>query len=145
MKERTAEIFSARVLDVTFPEVTIEMEVSVGTYIRSIARDLARSLGLAGYVTKLHRNRIAHLSELLAVDIEAIELSDSLSYDVILPDIEVVSPDTDTIRQIQSGLKIPNTLGLIAGKQYLVKEGERYVSLIETRDGVVRVIANNIE
>ncbi|MDP2103806.1 MAG: tRNA pseudouridine(55) synthase TruB, partial [Candidatus Gracilibacteria bacterium] len=40
MKARRVEIFSSRVVSFDFPEVTIEMEVSAGTYIRSIARDL---------------------------------------------------------------------------------------------------------
>lgn len=47
MLPRRVEIFSARVVSFTFPEITIEMEVSAGTYIRSIARDLATRLGLA--------------------------------------------------------------------------------------------------
>lgn len=42
--KRTVEIFSSRIVSFSFPEVTIEMEVSVGTYIRSIARDLGEKL-----------------------------------------------------------------------------------------------------
>lgn len=59
--KRTVEIFSSRIVSYSFPEVTIEMEVSVGTYIRSIARDLGKKLGLSGYVTMLHRSKIEHL------------------------------------------------------------------------------------
>ncbi len=58
---RSVEIFSSRIVSFSFPEVTIEMEVSVGTYIRSIARDLGEKLELAGYVTSLHRSKIEHL------------------------------------------------------------------------------------
>lgn len=58
---RSVEIFSSKIVSFSFPEVTIEMEVSVGTYIRSIARDLGEKLGLAGYVTSLHRSKIEHL------------------------------------------------------------------------------------
>lgn len=42
--EREVEIYSSRVVSYAFPEVTIEMEVSVGTYIRSIAQDLGEHL-----------------------------------------------------------------------------------------------------
>lgn len=59
--KRLIEIFSSRIVSFSFPELTIEMEVSVGTYIRSIARDLGEKLGLAGYVTMLHRSKIEHL------------------------------------------------------------------------------------
>ena len=42
--ERTIEIYSSKTLAYSFPELTLEMEVSVGTYIRSIARDLGAKL-----------------------------------------------------------------------------------------------------
>jgi tRNA pseudouridine55 synthase len=61
INKRTIEIFSSKIVSFSFPEVTIEMEVSVGTYIRSIARDLGEKLGLSGYVTMLHRSKIEHL------------------------------------------------------------------------------------
>lgn len=42
--KRTVEILSSKIVSFSFPEITIEMEVSVGTYIRSIARDLGERL-----------------------------------------------------------------------------------------------------
>lgn len=42
--KRMVEIFSSKIVSFSFPEITIEMEVSVGTYIRSIARDLGERL-----------------------------------------------------------------------------------------------------
>jgi len=44
MPERQVEIYTSKILSFDFPEVTIEMEVSAGTYIRSIARDLGKKL-----------------------------------------------------------------------------------------------------
>ena len=85
MTKRLVTIFSSRIVSFSFPDVTIEMEVSVGTYIRSIARDLAERLGLSGYVTMLHRSKIEHLGEHLANKLEDITPLSTLSYADIFP------------------------------------------------------------
>ena len=86
ISKRKIEIFSSRIVSFSFPEVTIEMEVSVGTYIRSIARDLGEKLGLAGYVTMLHRSKIEHLGENLAKKLEDTSLENTLPYEVLFPE-----------------------------------------------------------
>lgn len=143
--ERTVEIFSSRIISYSFPEITLEMEVSVGTYIRSIARDLGERLGLSWYVTMLHRSKIEHLGENSAKKIEEITTEDALSYEDIFLQLWVISPSAEVLADLRNGIVFPNTLGLESDKKYLVKEGEKHVSLIEIRDGCVRVCANNIE
>ena len=143
--ERSVEIYSIRLLDFSFPEVTIEAEVSAGTYIRSIARDLGEKLGLSGYVTRLHRSRIGTLGEELSTRLDDIELTDAISYEVLFPDFPVIAPSAETIQDIRAGLIFDNTLNLEIGKKYLVKEGDIFASLIEEREGSVRVCANGIE
>lgn len=143
--KREVEIFSSKILSFTFPEVTIEMEVSVGTYIRSIARDLGEKLGLGGYVTMLHRSKIEHLDEKLSKKLEDITLEDTLLYEQVFPEFAVLSPEKEDLKKLQNGLKFPNTLGLEPQKKYLVKEEEKYISLIEERGGEVRICVNAIE
>ncbi|MDD5197776.1 MAG: tRNA pseudouridine(55) synthase TruB [Candidatus Gracilibacteria bacterium] len=145
ISKRTVEIFSSKIVSFSFPELTIEMEVSVGTYIRSIARDIGEKLGLAGYVTMLHRSKIEHMGEYLAKKIEDVTIEDILSYEQIFPHFETLSPSFDILEKLRNGLKFPNTLGLKLGKKYLVKDGGKYISLIEEREGEVRICANNIE
>ena len=45
MKSRKAHIASWRILDYNFPQLEIELTVSAGTYIRSIAHDLGTLIG----------------------------------------------------------------------------------------------------
>ncbi|OIP53071.1 tRNA pseudouridine(55) synthase TruB [Candidatus Gracilibacteria bacterium CG2_30_37_12] len=145
ISKRTIEIFSSRIVSFSFPEVTIEMEVSVGTYIRSIARDLGERLGLAGYVTMLHRSKIEHLGEKLSHKTEDISIENALSYEAIFPEFHVISPSQKVLIDLKNGIVFENTLGLQVGKKYLVKDGNMFVSLIEERDGMVRICTNNIE
>lgn len=145
LQKRKVEIFSARVVSFDFPEITIEMEVSAGTYIRSIARDLAVRLGLSGHVTRLHRSQIVHLHESHGKRVEDITEADAILYEQIFPDFAVITPSPEVIGYIRNGLVFPNTLGLEPGRKYLVKEGEKYVSLIEDIWGNVKICANSVE
>jgi tRNA pseudouridine55 synthase len=52
---RTVTVFDIRLLDFSFPAVTLEVRCSKGTYIRSLARDIGEELGMGGCVTALHR------------------------------------------------------------------------------------------
>ena len=55
MKSRGVTIHELAIRDVSDGAVTLTAAVSKGTYIRSLARDVARSLGSVGHVTMLRR------------------------------------------------------------------------------------------
>lgn len=59
LKARTVEIFSIKVVEYDFPKLKLTVHCSSGTYIRSIAFDLGRELGVGGYVTELRRTSIS--------------------------------------------------------------------------------------
>ncbi len=52
---------AVRLLDVSLPDVQIEVECSAGTYIRSIAHDLGARLGVGAHLTALRRVRSGSL------------------------------------------------------------------------------------
>jgi tRNA pseudouridine55 synthase len=57
LKARRVTIQELRIVVATADEVTLAATVSKGTYIRSLARDIARSLGTVGHVSYLRRTR----------------------------------------------------------------------------------------
>lgn len=59
-KKRT--IHSFRIISYTWPALICEIQVSHGTYIRSIARDLGHILWTGGYLEGLERTAIGHIS-----------------------------------------------------------------------------------
>jgi len=87
---REIEIFSLRLLDFSFPEATIEVTVSAGTYIRTLASDIAKSFGLDAYLTLLHRTKIDHLNMSQAKDIETISLDDNIDYTLLFPHFPIL-------------------------------------------------------
>jgi len=55
LKKRTVYIYSNRIISVDLPDVTMEVECSAGTYIRSLASDIGRELGPGGHLKSLRR------------------------------------------------------------------------------------------
>ncbi len=58
LKPRNVQIYSIKFLSYQFPILKIETQVSSGTYIRSLARDIGRRVGCGAYLTELKRTQI---------------------------------------------------------------------------------------
>lgn len=56
--ERTVTIFSIELLDYSYPELKIRTHVSSGTYIRTLAEDIGKTLGTGAYCSTLRRTQI---------------------------------------------------------------------------------------
>ena len=62
MPFRTVNVFSLELLDYSYPDVTIRVHVSSGTYIRTLAQDIGLQLGTGAYCHELRRTKIAEYS-----------------------------------------------------------------------------------
>lgn len=58
LASRTVRIERIEVLGYRYPDLDLRVECGKGTYIRSLARDLGRSLGTGAYVESLRRTRV---------------------------------------------------------------------------------------
>lgn len=58
--------------DHDFLDIEVEVDCSSGTYIRALARDLGKALGVGGHLTQLRRTRIGEYSIDQAQNIEAL-------------------------------------------------------------------------
>jgi tRNA pseudouridine55 synthase len=70
LKAQRIHIHQLRLIDFTPPELVLEVICSKGTYIRSLARDLALKLGSGGHLTALRRTRIGPYSTDESITIE---------------------------------------------------------------------------
>lgn len=68
---RTVRVDHIEILDYAWPTLRLRIDCGKGTYIRSIARDLGKTLGVGGYVTTLHRDRIGDFTVADSVTLEA--------------------------------------------------------------------------
>jgi tRNA pseudouridine55 synthase len=96
---REVEVYEARVLDfVPGPQAVARVEIvcGSGTYLRSIARDLGRRLGVGGYLGRLIRTAYGPLTVETAIKIEAQTTAEDVR-DRLLP-AEVILPDMERVR-----------------------------------------------
>ena len=57
--ERKVTIHSLELVDYTYPELKVRTHVSSGTYIRTLAEDIGKTLGTGAYCTQLRRTKVA--------------------------------------------------------------------------------------
>ena len=70
MKPRVVNIYSFELLKLDLPDVHFRITCSKGTYIRSIANDLGKLLGVGAYLKELRRTKIADFKIENALSIE---------------------------------------------------------------------------
>ncbi|MEG3173016.1 tRNA pseudouridine(55) synthase TruB [Sphingomonas sp. ZB1N12] len=127
-------------------EVTLTAHVSKGTYIRSLARDIAIALGTVGHVTMLRRTKAGpfDLSQAISLDkLDELARGNALE-DVLLPlrvaldDIPALSLTPDQAGALRQGRILA---GIAADDgQYFAELDAVPVALVEVEDGDVRVV-----
>jgi tRNA pseudouridine55 synthase len=127
-------------------EATLTVTVSKGTYVRSLARDIALALGTCGHVTLLRRVRAGPFALTQAISLDNLrDAAMGLALEnVILPleaglvDIPALDLDPEQARAVRQGrvlTGLPHTDGT-----WLARSGLVPVALVELSDGALRAI-----
>ena len=148
LKARSVAIHSLAILPQTAGEdhVTLVAHVSKGTYIRSLARDIAYALGTCGHVTYLRRTKAGPFTQSLAISLDSLEEIAKgrglehllLPLEAGLDDIPALALDQTSAQAVRQGRVLsgmPQSSGL-----YLAKLGSVPVALIEIMDGTATVV-----
>ncbi len=127
-------------------EATLIAHVSKGTYIRSLARDIARALGTVGHVTMLRRLKAGPFGQDRAISLDKLnEVGKGAPLEnVLLPleaglvDIPALNLDPEQARAVRQGRVLT---GLPHGDGvYWARLEDTPVALVELSDGNVRVV-----
>ena len=128
------------------PSITLVAGVSKGTYIRSLARDIARALETVGSVTMLRRLKAGPFTLEQAISLDKLgELAKARSLEqALLPltagldDIPALPVTPDQARALREGRRLAG----IAAKPglHLATEGSVPVALVELSEGELRVV-----
>ncbi len=111
---REVEVYEARVVDFIpgpLALARVEIKCGSGTYLRSIARDLGRRLGVGGYLGRLVRTAYGPLTVENAMRMNAQtsleEVRDRLlPAEVILPDMELVRLNVEQEAMVRQGRSV---------------------------------------
>ena len=138
---RPVEIYSLVFTDLApsdYPEVSFDVVCSTGTYVRTLADDIARALGGRAHLTRLRRVRNGRVNVADAVSVGRIEAAaadgtvESLVVDPAraLSDIPGIEVDESYVPGIRNGVAIP-TARLFDGAA-------------DTGDGLVRLLTDGV-
>ena len=130
---REVEIASIEIHSIVRSELAIDLEISVscsaGTYIRAIARDLGKEMGVGGHLTALRRTLVSPFEVVECQGWEVATLiSTAAGISRILP-IRELSPDEAT--EISFGRAVE--ANQVAGAVAALDRGENFVALLENR------------
>ena len=138
--------------DDTIDEITLTATVSKGTYIRSLARDIARALGTFGHVTMLRRTKAGPFTLEDAISLDKLnEIGKGADItDYILPleagldDIPAFDLTPDQARMLRQGLTLDEDEMIgnpaIDGLFLATENNGSPVALAELFDGTVKVV-----
>lgn len=152
LKSRHVTIYSLSVRPSTssartvLESITLEAHVSKGTYIRSLARDIAHALGTCGHVTYLRRIKAGPFREEQAISLDKLEEAAKgaglehllLPLEAGLDDIPALHLDQTSAQAVRQGRVLsdmPQSSGL-----YLAKLGRVPVALMEITEGTAKVV-----
>ena len=151
LKPRQVTIHELRLISASGNEASFLTTVSKGTYIRSLARDIARALNSVGQVTMLRRTRAGPFGLEKAISLDFLNeaakarrlIGAVLPLEAALDDIPALPITPDQAQLLRFGQRLvgfPEKPGL-----QLATEGGRPVALVEaTADGLTVVRGFNI-
>ncbi len=146
MKLRATTIHSLEIDNAEGQSATLVAHVSKGTYIRSLARDIARAVGSVGHVTYLRRIKAGPFLENQAISLDKCEeiAKGAAIENLLLPleagldDIPVLHLEPDSAQAVRQGRvlsDLPQPDGL-----HLAKLGNTPVALVELEGGSAKVV-----
>lgn len=122
-KPRDIEIFSIELIEYNKPFLTFKCKVSKGTYIRTLAKDIAIKLSTVGHLVKLIRTNIDKFDLNMAKKVNELTINDSISIVEMLT-LPTLIVDNEIEKKIRNGNKLS-----LQGKNILLLVNEKNEAL----------------
>ncbi|MBM3570177.1 MAG: tRNA pseudouridine(55) synthase TruB [Alphaproteobacteria bacterium] len=148
---RQVEIHRLALLDRPAPDLAeFEVECGKGTYVRSLARDLARALGTVGHVAALRRTRVGRFGEADSIPLATVE---EIGYSpaligrirpvaTVLDDIPALAVDESGATLLRQGrpLALPDTASDLGSGIIRAMSGDRLIALVRVTGREARAV-----
>jgi tRNA pseudouridine55 synthase len=147
LKSRKVMVYGVELVVYAGSEATFLVKCGKGTYIRSMARDIALRLGTRGHVTSLIRTKVGKFCINNAILLETFEntvykaasLGLLLPVDEVLDDIPVLTFNLEEARALRQGKQVKFAeCGLNNGAIAVIKADDELLALGEVCDGFIK-------
>ncbi len=99
-------IYNIYLLDFNVDNIIFRVEVSKGTYIRTLGKDIANRLNTIGYLTSLRREAIGEFNVVKSVSIEDVSEKDLIDIKDALYLIKKYKVDDNLIKKVRNGVSL---------------------------------------
>jgi tRNA pseudouridine55 synthase len=156
LKARPVEIFRLDLIARPAPDLAdFEVDCGKGTYIRSLARDLALALGTVGHVAALRRTQVGKFTENRAISLVKLEalghsparFEHLLPVETVLDDIPALAITEEEAALLRKGQFLPmlrtglrDRVPPMSDSPLRAMFGDRLVALVRTEDGEIRPV-----
>lgn len=149
---REVDVFTLEVASRTAEEIVLVVECGKGTYVRSLAADLGRTLGYGAHLAALRRERVGPFGLDRAVALDAIVANpDEARAAVLAPAdalgaVPAVVVDGEGVRRVRQGQAVPRAAWLRADEARdgealrCLDESGALVAVVERRGETVRAL-----
>ena len=153
LQARPVDIYELELTEARPDSADFTVRCGKGTYIRSLARDMARALGSAGHITALRRTKVGKFQAAQAISLDLLEkISDSaaalqhvMPVLTALDDIPAVAITNEEARRLRHGQLVHRTDILSADETGVAVVDNQPVALIrETEAGLAPVRVLNL-
>ncbi len=110
---RSVVIHSIVWTEVQWPEATLEVSCSKGTYIRVLAEDLGAALGCGAHLVGLRRTEVGHLSLVQSISLDDLLRTTAdhadfvLPVDALLQTLPHLTVDAQQAKRLEMGQRVP--------------------------------------
>ncbi len=137
MKAREVEILSYDIKSFIYPQLIVEIHVSAGTYIRSIAHDLGDILGTWWYLTSLRRTGIEKHDIRESTRLEDLDESKMLDIQGIFWDRIFLFQDEVVLRRLNDGQRVWGEYDFPENKEIFLFDGNVVRYVVEYKESVL--------
>lgn len=123
---RDIEIYNIELIEYQKPFLTFKCQVSKGTYIRTLAKDIASKLSTVGHLVKLKRTNIDKFDLSMTKNVNDLTINDSFSIVNILSNLEKIKVNKEMEMKIRNGSK-------------LSLKGEDIILLVDENDNALAI------
>jgi tRNA pseudouridine55 synthase len=103
LEPRLITIYSMKLIELALPLLTFEVRASKGTYVRTLAEDIAKKLGTLGHLISLRRTKIGKFDVKNAADILAIKEEKILPISTALAYLSKVVVKDEDVKAVKDG------------------------------------------
>lgn len=141
LDKRPISIYQLDLLSHNENKTTFRSKCSKGTYIRVLAEDIAKALGLAGYVSMLRRTYVGGFAMNHAISLDnddEVFYKKLLAPEIVLDGIPAISLSLGQTKKIQLGQSLFWDSDFPTAERFILKYNDKAVAIAIYENGLIR-------